>query len=371
VPSSIHSVIAGAGAPLDQDVRTSFERRFGTALSDVRIHDDPAAARSASDIGATAYTVGKDVVFADGAYRPDTAAGTRTLAHELTHVLQQRSLRPVAPAQLRISEPHEASEQAAEAVASGAMAGCRAAVEQADGPVVARAVDSDQQKAAAGDDGEVLDGDSPAGGPRFPIPPRPDQAAQGSSTSGQSAPEDDSGTQLVQRQGNQVHRPVPAEGRGRFINSIEIDLEDQNLVIHWSDRSPEEESQISSGRGRRGTAPRDPCATQTEVNCTPIGNYWPQFRGDEHYANGHGDHMSWYVDLGVHNAAGVDRGIGIHDSQAVTGAPASHGCVRVPPATARQINQNVAQDTMVHGPHPRQGAHAPVLSSRGVGPVRR
>ena len=38
---------------------------------------------------ARAYTVGRDVVFGMGEYVPETAAGKRLLAHELTHVMQQ------------------------------------------------------------------------------------------------------------------------------------------------------------------------------------------------------------------------------------------------------------------------------------------
>ena len=46
---------------------------------------------SAQAVKAKAYTVGNEVVFNQGAYQPDTPAGRHTLAHELTHVVQQRS----------------------------------------------------------------------------------------------------------------------------------------------------------------------------------------------------------------------------------------------------------------------------------------
>jgi hypothetical protein len=70
-------------------VRRGFEASFGTDLSRVRVHDDAAAAASAADVDALAYTVGPHVVFARGRYAPETAAGRRLLAHELTHVVQQ------------------------------------------------------------------------------------------------------------------------------------------------------------------------------------------------------------------------------------------------------------------------------------------
>ena len=48
------------------------------------------AARSASDLGARAFTHGRDVFFAQGRYQPGTEAGRRLLAHELTHTIQQK-----------------------------------------------------------------------------------------------------------------------------------------------------------------------------------------------------------------------------------------------------------------------------------------
>jgi hypothetical protein len=65
------------------------EQRFGYDFSRVRIHADAAAARSAQDVHAHAYTVGQDVVFGAGRFTPDTYDGRRLLAHELTHVIQQ------------------------------------------------------------------------------------------------------------------------------------------------------------------------------------------------------------------------------------------------------------------------------------------
>src|SRR5207248_5722549 len=66
-------------------------------LGEVRLHVDDTAARSASAIGAKAYTFGNHVVFGAGHYRPDSRVGAGLLAHELTHVVQQSS-RPTLPA---------------------------------------------------------------------------------------------------------------------------------------------------------------------------------------------------------------------------------------------------------------------------------
>jgi len=65
------------------------ERRIGHDFSRVRIHTGEAAAGSARAVDALAYTVGSDVVFGAGQYAPETPAGRRLIAHELTHVVQQ------------------------------------------------------------------------------------------------------------------------------------------------------------------------------------------------------------------------------------------------------------------------------------------
>jgi hypothetical protein len=65
------------------------ERRFGRSFADVRIHAGARAGESARDVGARAYTQGRDIAFAAGEYRPGTADGLSLLAHELAHVVQQ------------------------------------------------------------------------------------------------------------------------------------------------------------------------------------------------------------------------------------------------------------------------------------------
>ncbi|MBS0446445.1 MAG: DUF4157 domain-containing protein [Proteobacteria bacterium] len=66
------------------------EARFGHDFGRVRVHADPAAADASRHANARAYTVGPDIVFGAGQYRPDRRGGQRLIAHELAHVLQQR-----------------------------------------------------------------------------------------------------------------------------------------------------------------------------------------------------------------------------------------------------------------------------------------
>ena len=67
------------------------ESRFGHDFAPVRIHAGRDAADSARALGARAYTAGSSIVFGHGQYAPTTRSGRELLAHELTHVLQQRA----------------------------------------------------------------------------------------------------------------------------------------------------------------------------------------------------------------------------------------------------------------------------------------
>jgi Domain of unknown function (DUF4157) len=84
------TALRGGGVPLGDAHRSFFEPRFGHDFSAVRIHHDARAAQSARELGARAYTVGHDIVFGAGEFQPGSAGGRRLLAHELTHVVQQR-----------------------------------------------------------------------------------------------------------------------------------------------------------------------------------------------------------------------------------------------------------------------------------------
>ncbi|MCP4693984.1 MAG: DUF4157 domain-containing protein [Desulfobacterales bacterium] len=85
----IHA-LKGGGRPLPRSERAFFEPRLGHDFSRVRVHTDPGAAESAGRLNARAFTAGRSIAFGDGQYAPGTPAGRRLLAHELTHVIQQR-----------------------------------------------------------------------------------------------------------------------------------------------------------------------------------------------------------------------------------------------------------------------------------------
>ncbi|MFC7872712.1 DUF4157 domain-containing protein [[Kitasatospora] papulosa] len=117
--SAVHDVLLGAGSPLAAPVRQEMEARLGQDFSDVRVHQGADARRSAGEIGARAYTSGNHVVLGEG------GGDKHTLAHELTHVIQQRQ-GPVAGTDngggLRMSDPGDRFEREAEANATRVMA---------------------------------------------------------------------------------------------------------------------------------------------------------------------------------------------------------------------------------------------------------
>lgn len=114
-------VPSSGGTPLDTGLRHFMEARLGADFSSVRVHTGPTAAESATALQAKAYTAGEHIVFGSDAYRPDTAAGRRTIAHELVHVVQQRT-EPVDGTPigggLALSSPDDRFERAAEATAA-------------------------------------------------------------------------------------------------------------------------------------------------------------------------------------------------------------------------------------------------------------
>ncbi|MEU5098506.1 DUF4157 domain-containing protein [Streptomyces sp. NPDC020996] len=115
----VNEVLRSAGKPLDEPVRAEMEARLGADFSDVRLHTGKAARRSAAELGARAWTSGNHVVIGKGGGDP------HTLAHELTHVIQQRR-GPVAGtdngAGVSVSDPSDRFEREAEATAARVMA---------------------------------------------------------------------------------------------------------------------------------------------------------------------------------------------------------------------------------------------------------
>lgn len=104
------------GHALFTPLRTQMEQAMGTHFHQVRIHANSRSDRLARSIQAKAFTTGRDIFFQQNAYNPRSQAGQKLLAHELTHVVQQRgasiqrTLAPELEAQIRSIDLEEDEE---------------------------------------------------------------------------------------------------------------------------------------------------------------------------------------------------------------------------------------------------------------------
>ena len=89
-PPTVYQSLRSPGQPLNSDTCAFMEQRFGHDFSQIRVHTAPEAAAA---INAKAFTLGRNVVFGAGNYRPDTSEGRKLLAHELVHTIQQKAAR--------------------------------------------------------------------------------------------------------------------------------------------------------------------------------------------------------------------------------------------------------------------------------------
>ena len=80
----------GQGFPLPKELRANMEAEMNCDFSKVRIHTGEYATTMTQMLNAYAFTNGYDIYFNEGQYQPETDRGVELLAHELTHVIQQK-----------------------------------------------------------------------------------------------------------------------------------------------------------------------------------------------------------------------------------------------------------------------------------------
>ena len=110
-PRTVREVLRSPGQPLDPATRAFMEPRFGHDFSQVRVHLDGAADRSARDVNANAYTMGQDIAFGANRFAPRTQDGRRLIAHELAHTVQQSHGAPPVIARDPKGAPFAANQQ--------------------------------------------------------------------------------------------------------------------------------------------------------------------------------------------------------------------------------------------------------------------
>lgn len=124
--TAVDRALGSSGAPMAGHVRADMEKRLGADFSDVRVHTGSEAASAAHSVQARAFTAGSHIVFGRGHYDTTSAVGKHVLAHELAHVVQQRT-GPVSGTDtgdgMKVSDPGDPDERAAEADATRAMRG--------------------------------------------------------------------------------------------------------------------------------------------------------------------------------------------------------------------------------------------------------
>ena len=105
----------GTGQSLDESTRRDLEPALGASFEDVRVHTDAESDSLNRAVNAEAFTTGRDIFFRSGNYNPGSSDGRKLLAHELTHVVQQRTAPPQDD--MTVSSPQDESEQEASHVA--------------------------------------------------------------------------------------------------------------------------------------------------------------------------------------------------------------------------------------------------------------
>jgi Domain of unknown function (DUF4157)/Protein-glutamine gamma-glutamyltransferase len=115
----------GAGHSLDSRVQTQMSSAFGYDFSAVRVHTDSQARRLSDGLTARAFTIGSDIAFGAGEYKPGTLIGDALIAHELAHVVQQQGGNDSGAPQSKGHAGHDALEEEADLAATRAMIASR------------------------------------------------------------------------------------------------------------------------------------------------------------------------------------------------------------------------------------------------------
>lgn len=117
-PPIVYEVLGSPGHPLDREVRSFMEPRFGHDFSKVRVHTDSRAAEAAKTIGASAFTLGSHIAFAPGRFAPTREDGRKLLAHELAHTVLHNTAQRSEVGSWSISQPGHREERDADRLAA-------------------------------------------------------------------------------------------------------------------------------------------------------------------------------------------------------------------------------------------------------------
>lgn len=126
----------GGGQTLDTTIQQKMGEAMGSDFSGVRVHTGSESHQLNEQLGAKAFTTGKDVFFRDGEYNPNSGRGQELIAHELTHVVQQGSGAVPSGGKMAVNAPGDQFEQEADSVAKSVTNSAGApAVQRQEGPM--------------------------------------------------------------------------------------------------------------------------------------------------------------------------------------------------------------------------------------------
>lgn len=114
----VKAALASPAMEPSPQLRRQIESEHPVDFGAVRLHTDERAGASALALGASAYTVGRDIVLAPGAFAPHSAAGRQLLAHEAVHV-EQQGAQDYDGGVLELEPPGTSAEREADAAARG------------------------------------------------------------------------------------------------------------------------------------------------------------------------------------------------------------------------------------------------------------
>lgn len=115
----LDEALRSPGEPLEPATRGAMEGRFGYDFSGVRVHTDERGRQAAASVNARAFAFGQHIAFGAGEYSPRSASGSRLLAHELAHVVQQTAARHERPENHSVDQLERTADHAADAAVSG------------------------------------------------------------------------------------------------------------------------------------------------------------------------------------------------------------------------------------------------------------
>lgn len=110
----------GLGSGLDTTTKATMETTLGESLDGVRVHVGHESDQLNQSITAKAFTTGNDVFIRSDQWAPGSSATQRLMAHELTHVVQQRTMNSAAGA-MSVGASDTAEEHEADDVADHVM----------------------------------------------------------------------------------------------------------------------------------------------------------------------------------------------------------------------------------------------------------